>query len=173
MAASNDSTIGGNLLVKGNARFGSLTIPPASLTGEGVAPDAGIPASAIEHQYPLVYRQEGTVVAATVPIHITRGAGEIIGIKATVLTHATGADRALTVDLKAGSNGVAMATQLTGVITIDELAANLQVFEGTLIVDPSYAADETLELVIAVAGAAGAQAIGLIVEVMVRENADV
>jgi hypothetical protein len=173
MALSQETKFPGDIRTAGRGIFGGgVDVGDEAILNRHVANGAGMEYSKLEHLHVIPYRQDGTVAAATVSIHMARGAGEILGIKASVGTHATGADREITIDLKAGAQGVAPVTQLTGTISIDENADDLEVFEGTLIGDPSYAANETLQLVVTVAGAAGAQAIGLLIEVFVREAAD-
>ena len=77
----------------------------------------------------------------------------------------------ITVDIKLGSQGVAFATILSGVVTIDNTKANRQVVDGTISTLTAVAGD-TLEVVVAASGSTGSQGQGLSVTVTVREDAE-
>lgn len=105
-----------------------------------------------------------TVAALTKGVHIVRGAtGTLVGLQATVHgTIATGADRSLTIDLQKSTGAGAFATVLTGVLTIDDEDVVRTVYSAT-ISSTGLVVGDILELIVAVAGASGNQALGLLV----------
>ena len=112
------------------------------------------------------------VTAITRLLHISAVTGAVIGLKAAVMTAATGADRTVTVDLHKSTGGGAFATVLTTTILLNNASvarvAQNAVVNATLI---SLVAGDILEVVVTVAGSANDQAKGLVISAVIDENA--
>ena len=163
--------INNSLHVNGTLSAKLFTPPDGSISNDAIAGAAGIEATKVVHQWTLPVRQSpGTaVVAATDLLHIARFAGEIVAIEAATATVATGADRTVTIDLQKSSSGGAFASVLTGGIVLDDGSTNRVPVAGT-INSPDFVDGDLLQVVVAVAGSAGAQAQGLLVSVTLREH---
>lgn len=164
----------GDLRVNGTLTCKTLVVPAGTVTNAGILQGAGIEATKVVHQFPLVVELFGpatTVAAVSRVIHIARGIGQIVSMQAIVQTKATGNDRTVAVDLKKGDDSTPYATVLSATADFDDGSTNRQPVDGT-ISDDDYVAGDSLELVVAVAGVAGAQAVGLTVVVWLRENPD-
>lgn len=162
---NNDVHINGTLSAK------TFTPPAGSIGDSGIAAAAGIDATKVVHQFPLVYTQvPGTaVLAATQLVHILRASGTVASIEVMTPTPATGGDRTVTVDLQKSTAAGAFATILSSVVTLNNATAARTPVTGA-IATPSVVDGDLLQLVVAVAGAAGNQANGLLVTVTLREN---
>lgn len=164
----------GDMRVTGTLSAASLLINNNSVTNEKIPQGAGIEATKLIHQFPLVVELFGpstTVAAVSRVIHIARSTGVIVSMDAIVQTKATGADRTVSVDLKKGNSAGAYATVLSAPASFTDGSTNRAPVSGTLL-DDDYVDGDSLELVVTVAGAAGNQAIGLTVTVWLRENPD-
>lgn len=158
--------------VNGNLSCVTLSIPDGTIIDADVNATAAIAATKVVHQFPLSVEAFGpttTVAALEKLLHVARAAGTLVGFEAVVVTPATGADRTVTIALHKGSQGIAFATVLSSNITFDNTHAALQVRTGT-ISSTSYADGDVFKAVVTVAGAAGNQAIGLLITLFVREN---
>jgi hypothetical protein len=163
--------INNDLHVNGALSCKTFTLPAASVTNASVAGGAAIDATKLVHQFPLYVQQSpgSAVVAATTLLHIARAAGSIVAIEAMTTTPATGADRTVTIDLQKSTGGGAFASALTTTIVLDDDTTARTPVAGT-VASPSLVDGDQLQLVVTVAGAAGAQADGLLVTVTVREE---
>lgn len=146
--------------------------PNSCITDAAVLAGANIQATKLEHLNPLTYQQSpgSAVVAATQLLKIIRAPGTISAIDVITTTAATGADRTVTVDLQKSTGGGAFATVLSAVVTLNNTSVAKTVYSGS-ISSASVVAGDILQLVVAVAGAAGAQAQGLQVTVTEKEYA--
>ena len=158
------TVIQGDLHVTGTVTGGSLTPSALTVTNASVSSTAAIAATKLEHQFALSYTQNGTAASATIPLHVAYGAGTIVAIKAASIAIAVGA-ATVTVDLKKGGT-----TCLSGVITLDSGNTARTSEAGSLTVT-TYSADNFLELVIVATAGGGTLPTGLIVTVILRENA--
>ena len=158
------TVIQGDLHVTGTVTGGSLTPSALTVTNASVSSTAAIAATKLEHQFALSYTQNGTAASATIPLHVAYGAGTIVSVKAASIAIAVGA-ATVTVDLKKGGT-----TCLSGVITLDSGNAARTSEAGSLTVT-TYSADNFLELVIVATAGGGTLPPGLIVTVILRENA--
>lgn len=158
------TVIQGDLHVTGTVTGGSLTPSALTVTNASVSSTAAIAATKLEHQFALSYTQNGTAASATIPLHVAYGAGTIVSVKAASIAIAVGA-ATVTVDLKKGGT-----TCLSGVITLDSGNAARTSEAGSLTVT-TYSADNFLELVIVATAGGGTLPTGLIVTVILRENA--
>lgn len=172
--ALSKSRIDGDLHVTGDLTAGGVNLPAASVGNAAVQAAAGIEATKLQQQYALNYSQpDGSdVVAAVVPIHIVNGvSGVLVGIDAVCVDAPSGAgDEEITVDLQKGNAAGAYATMLTAPISITDSQADREVVAGT----PSVtvlAAGDSLQLVIDQTGSTGTKGQGLIVTVIIREDA--
>ena len=158
------STIQGDAHFTGTVTAGGLTPSAGTVTNTSVSATAAIAATKLEHQFALSYTQNGTAASATIPLHVAYGAGTIVSIKAASIAAAVGA-ATVTVDLKKGGT-----TCLPGVITLDSGNTARTSEAGSLTVT-TYSADNFLELVIVATAGGGTLPTGLIVTVILRENA--
>lgn len=161
---------------RGNIRFGgTVDFPAGGIVNEDVSSLAAIAASKTIHQRAFVYRQAtGTAVVAETAYDwfVVFGAtGSLVDLRAAVTgAIATGADRTVTIDLQKSTGGGAFATVLTAPIVLDD-ASVIRVAEAASgFSSTSLVAGDILRLTVAVAGAAGAQAQGLVVTLNATES---
>jgi hypothetical protein len=165
----NDCAVGGNLSIGG-----TLTLP-SGIQDANIGSGAGIQAAKVKQQRTFDYSQApgSAVVAATVDLHRVRGAtGLALDLNAVITgTIATGADRTVTVDLQKSTGAGAFATVLTSTAVLNNTStlrtAVAAVLNAAL---TSLVVGDLLRLVVTVAGAAGAQALGLLVTVTIQED---
>lgn len=164
----------GDILVKGSVIATSLPVPSGTITNSMVAGSADIDATKLEHQHSLTYSQvTGTaVVSETKDVMIVRGAtGTLVQMEACITgAIATGADRTVTVDLHKSTGAGAFATVLSSTIVFSNTDA-LRTLEQAAFSSTALVDGDILRVVVTVAGAAGAQAQGLVVTLTVREDA--
>lgn len=158
------TVIQGDLHVTGTVTGGSLTPSALTVTNASVSSTAAIAATKLEHQFALSFCSSGNAASATIPLHVAYGAGTIVSIKAASVTAPAGA-ATVTIDLKKGGT-----TCLSGVITLDSGNTARTSEAGSLSVT-TYSADNFLELVIVATAGGGTLPTGLIVTVILRENA--
>jgi hypothetical protein len=166
------TTLDGNVHVTGTLSCQTLQPSAGSVVNNSVAANAALDATKLVHQFPAEYWQpEGAAVAAeTVPLHVARGAGTLVSLEAMLTgAVATGADRTVTIDLQKGNASTGFASVLTGTIAFGNTDA-LRTVKAAVVLTAAYADNDVFRLVVTVAGAAGAQAQGLIVTVTFREN---
>ncbi|MCC7421368.1 MAG: hypothetical protein IT428_13875 [Planctomycetaceae bacterium] len=164
----------GDMRVTGTLSASNLMINENSVTKEKIPESAGIEATKLVHQHAVTVELFGpstTVAALSKVIHIARSAGQVVAMEAIVQTKATGADRTIAVDLKKGNSASAYATVLSATANFTNGSTNRAPVSGT-ISDDDYVDGDSFQLDVAVAGAAGNQAIGLTVTVWLRENPD-
>lgn len=154
-----------------NGQLSSKTFSPPAASIGNAAITGTIVATKLESAFNLSYAQTGTVVAATTYLRIVRGAtAEVVSIEAAITeTIATGADRTVTIDLKRSTAGGAFATVLSAPIVLDNTNV-LRTLEAGTVSLPDLVDGDILQLTVAVAGAAGNQALGLVVAVTLRED---
>lgn len=122
------------------------------------------------HEKSFTVSQTGTVVAGTYYIHTARGSGTIRKFSAAITeTIATGADRTVTADLQYGNTATGFTSLLSAVITLNNGTTLRAVNDGTISIS-AVSASDLLRVVIAVAGSAGNQALGLCVTCTLSEN---
>jgi hypothetical protein len=85
------------------------------------------------------------------------------------MTAATGNDRVVTVDVQKSTGNAAFASVLTGVGTFTNTSTNFAVTDLTLSGTPTLAENDLLRAVVTANGSNGAQAIGVIVDVILYE----
>ena len=150
-----------------------FTPPAGSIGDDAIEAAAGIAASKLEHQFPHPYRQApgSAIVAATEDLHIVQGAaGSVVSFEAAITgAIATGGDRTVTVDLQKSTGGGAFATVLSAAISFSN-ADTLRTAKAVAIASASLVAGDIVRGVVAVAGAAGSQAQGLIVTAFTTEG---
>ena len=143
----------------------SMAVPADSVGSDSVDADDPIQSEKLEHQYTLTHRQPGNVAAITADkIHIARGAGTIESVQ--ILTHtAPAAANSYTVNVK--KNGT---TILSSPVTVDNSTAANDVIDATLSVTTFVAGDYFEVAIVSAAGTSWGT--GLIVQVIIRENAN-
>lgn len=149
----------------------NFTPPASSTTDATVATAADINDSKVRHRYCFALSQTGAVVAATQYLRILQAAGTLLSLEAAITEAvATGADRTATIDLQKSTGGGAFSTVLSATIVFNNVSVLRTVSTGTFSSSPVIAGD-ILKLTVAVAGAAGAQAAGLVVNLVIAEKA--
>lgn len=165
------SILQSDLHVAGTVSAKSFTLPAGCVTNAAIQGAAGIDATKVVHQFPLYVQQSpgSAVVAATTLLHILRATGSVVSIEAVTTTPATGADRTVTIDLQKSTAAGAFATVLSAPITLDDATVARTPVSGT-VTDPTLVDGDQLQIVVSVTGAAGSQAQGLLVTIVVREE---
>lgn len=164
-----------DIALHGTFEATSQKYPAGSIGNDAISSATSdmIAADKVIHQFPLnaELAESSTAVAnITKLIHTVNGAtATIVGIEATVVTVATGADRTISVDLKKSTAGGAFATVLSATCDFTDASTALTPVAGT-VSSASLVQSDLLELVVTVAGAAGNQAKGLLVTVFLRED---
>lgn len=162
-----DLHINGTLSARTNVLSDGCVDNDAIIAGQNISADK------FERKFSLHYQQApgSAVVAATVDLHIARASGTVVAIEAAITgTIATGADRTVTIDLLKSTGGAAFASILTAALVLDNTNV-LRTLEAGTINTGTFIDGDLLRLTVAVAGAAGNQADGLICTITVRENA--
>ena len=157
------NVIPGDLQVKGSAQFGTLSLPASTVTNTMVSATAAIDASKLLHmvnQTEQLFGPTTTVTALSYDVYIGKGIGTLTAFRAFITTVASGADRTITVDLHKSTAGGAFATVLSGTIGFTNVSAVRTLVSGT-ISPTAYVAGDLFRVIVSVAGAAGAQALGL------------
>lgn len=163
---------GDDLHVKGRLTAGAFTPPTGSVGSAAVNTGDPLPSAGLVHRYrhaPELFGPATTITALTKWLTPILAAGTLRSIKGYIAVQATGADRTVTVDLQKSTGGGAFATVLTTTVNITNVTVIRTAVSGTILTAPVVAGD-ILQLVVTVAGAAGAQAQGLLVEVEWDEN---
>jgi hypothetical protein len=146
-----------------NQFTGAFSFPDDTVTDQKIPDGANIGDEKLLHRVPLKHTQAGAVVAATELLSIAYCSGTVASFKAAIVTPATGADRTVTIDIQKSSGGGAFASILTAPLVLNNAAVALTPVDLSLVASPTILEDDILQLVVTVAGAAGAQAIGLII----------
>ncbi len=160
------SRISGDYQYTGAVLFnGTVTLPDNTVTKAKIPASAGVEYTKLQQMPTRTYGQTGTMVSATIPIHVVYGAtGGVIFIKAGSIVACIGA-ATCTIDLK--KNGT---TVLTGVITLNSSNTARVVVSGTLVATPTNVAGDFYELVIVATAGGGTLGTGLGVEVGFYED---
>jgi len=165
-----------SMYVDGTLRAKAIVLSTGCVTDASVSASADISASKVEQQYSITYRQDdgADVVGAIAPIHIVYGAtASLMAVKvACVDAPSGGGDKAFTVDVRRANQGTpSPATVLTGVVTINNGRADCEVVSGT-VASASLVSGDMLLVVVSASGTTGVQGQGLIVTLIVREDAN-
>jgi hypothetical protein len=127
----------------------------------------------LKHEKSVVVSKTGTLAASTTYVHYANAPGRLRKFSAAITeTIATGADRTVTVDLHKSSNAGTFATVLGATIGFTNLSVvrtKSPVTQGTFS-DSDIAPGDVFKVVVTVAGAAGNQAEGLVVELVFSED---
>lgn len=144
----------------------SATLPANAVGDTQVTAASPLGVTKTRKQISRVYGQlHGTAAtAARVPIHLARGAGTVLAVRAGNVVTATG-DSTATVDVR--KNGT---TILTGTIAFSAgtPAANA-VLSGTLVASPTYVTSDIFEAVITVTAGSGTLPQAMFVELVLDE----
>jgi len=164
LGPTDDYTFAGNVRFRVPPKFPDASIPSASILG----PIAG---DKVQGNLNITLSQTGTVVAATQYLRAIFGTtGLVVALKAAIVeTIATGADRTVTIDLLKSTGAGAFASILTAPLVLNN-ASTLRTLTNATFSAAGLVAGDILKLTVAVAGAAGAQALGLVVSVTLRED---
>lgn len=177
MASPN--TIGDTVVAGSLAITGSFSPPAGSIQDNAVKAGATgnyIQATKTQHQAPGViggsvqlFGPTTAVVAVTQTLGMAKGAGTLGNLDAWTEVIATGADRTITVDLQKSTGAGAYATVLSATAGFTNVSPVRTAVAGTFS-STAYVAGDIFRLVVTVAGAAGAQATGLTVRIVTREE---
>lgn len=149
----------------------NFTLTSGTLGNSAIATNAAIDDSKLKHRYNFTLSQTGAVVAATQYLRILQATGTLLSLEAAITeTIATGGDRTVTIDLQKSTGAGAFATVLTGTVQFTSASVLRTISTGT-ISSAGLVDGDILKLTVAVAGAAGAQAAGLVVNVTLSEAA--
>lgn len=163
----------GDMAVSGNFSCGTLKLPTGAVSDASVSAGAAISAPKLVHVISKTYQQNqnAAVVADTQYAHIVNGATcTVYAVNAAVDTVATGADRTVTVDLQRSTAGGAFASILTTPLVLNN--ANVaRTMVSAALATTTLTQKDLLKWVISVAGSAGNQASGLVVEAILYEAA--
>lgn len=148
------------------------TINPQGGFGNAEVRDgAGIEATKLIHHatHAVELAEQNTAVVAgeRLAYVVQSNTEELVTAEAAIVVQATGADRTVTVDLLRSTGGGAFASIMSATIDIDDGTTILVPVVGVLSTTQLVAGD-VLKWVVTVAGAAGAQAKGLIAALTVR-----
>lgn len=163
---NNDVHVNGTLSAK------AFNAPASSITNAAIIQNAGIEATKVVHQQaPSVelFAPGVTITAVTRLLRISRAIGTLVSVEAIITTAATDASRTVTVDLQKSTGAGAFATVLSATIGFTNTSPIRTPVAGTFsatgLVD-----NDILQIVVTVAGGAGAQAQGLLVTLNVRDE---
>lgn len=135
------------------------------ISNADVDASADIAASKLIHNQTIdveLYGPTTTVAALTKLLHIAKASGTLQSFQGIVVTPATGADRTVSIDLKKSTGGGAMTTVLSASIQFTNGSSAFGYEAGT-ISSATYEQGDVFEAVVTVAGAAGNQALGLLI----------
>lgn len=164
--------INNDLYVNGSFAAKTMTLPAGVVNNSQVQAAAGINSTKLQHRHCIDhYQQTGVaVVTANQLMHIVKGVNSAMySIRAIVDTIATGADRTVTIDLQKSTGAGAFATILAATIVFNNVSTARTVSNGAFS-STTLVAGDILKLTVTVAGAAGAQALGLLVTVELDED---
>ena len=159
------SVIPTDLLVTGHGAFNTLSVASATITNAMISASTEIDSTKVEHYTLETFELFGpttSVAALTQWIATMRAAGTIVSFEAAIAVVATGADRTITVDLQKSTGAGAFSTVCSATIGFTNASAVRTLGTATLSAT-SLVDGDILEVVVTVAGAAGAQATGLTV----------
>lgn len=140
------------------------------LENSSIASGAGIAASKLEHEHRATVSQTSTVAAATHYLTVNRSTGTLLSLEAAITEAiATGGDRTITIDLLRSTGAAAFASVLTSTLQFTS-ASTLYLNSAATISSTSMADGDLWKLTVTVAGAAGAQATGIVISLTWREN---
>lgn len=166
-------TIPNNVHVAGTLSCANFVAPENSIDDDAIEAGAEIAAAKLVHRQALCYYQDAAsaVAAATADIYYytATASGTVNSINAMINNAiATGGDRTVTIDLKKSTSAGAFASILSTAIVLDN-TNTLRTAEAGTVSTPTLVTGDILQITVAVAGAAGAQAKGLLVVVEVEE----
>lgn len=163
-----------NVLVQGNFTARSMTLPTACVGDGQVQTGADVAAEKLIHIHAIPYNAQvpgSAIVAATVDLHIAKAAGNLMSLEAAITgAIATGADRTVTIDLHKSTGAGVFATVLSATIVFTNVSV-IRTRSTATISSAAFIDADIFRLIVTVAGAAGAQAQGLIVTLRFNQKA--
>lgn len=157
----------------GPATFtGQTKLSAGTVDNAAVANGAAIEASKLINRVHAHHAQAGgtDVVTESVIKHIAANAGSVKSVRVRPATAPTGGDKQFTVNVqKAASGSGTWTSVLDSVITVDSSSVDNTNQDGTLVSDPSYAAGDSLRVVITASGSTGSQGQGVDVQLVMDE----
>jgi len=163
-----------DVYVDGQFNARTMSLPSSCVGNSQVSAGAAIDTSKLQHRHVEHYSQAtGTAVVAAnaVMALITVGAGTLKQFSAAITgAVATGADRTVTVDLKKSTSLAAFATVLSAPLVFDDDTALFE-YSSAVLSSTGLVEGDILQVTVAVAGAAGNQAQGLVAKLIYDEDA--
>src|SRR5262245_55660279 len=173
MSLQKQSQLIGNYRVNRNLTVQTLTIPNNTVTDSMVSPTAAIQTTKMDHRNSYDWQLFGpttTITALTQWLKFVKGTtATLFAISAAIAVQATGADRTVDIDLQRSTAGGAFATVLTATIHITNATVIRTAVTGSFIAVSPVVGD-IFQAVVTVAGAAGAQAQGLLLTLVMDEK---
>lgn len=163
------STHDGDIVFRnGQATFAGTIKLPGSCVGSGqIDPSNPLPASVMQHQHEMTYRQSNgsAVVSDRQAVHVGYGAtGLVVAIQAGCVTPNVGADT-ISVDIK--KNNVSI---LSSAISLTSSQAAYATVAGS-IATSAYVTGDVFEVVVTPNHSSGTLGQGVFVRLVVREDA--
>ena len=159
------STLSGDFYIDGTIAAAVLQPSSGSVGDNEVKALADIAATKLNHRVWIhreIFDPSTAVTATTVKLADFDANATLIAVRAQIDVQATGGDRTVTVDIQKAAAGGAFATVLSATINITNGTVIRTAVLGTISAS-ALASGDTLQAVVTVAGAAGAQAKGLLV----------
>lgn len=161
----------GDLNVRGRVTAQSVTLPSSSVSNSQVAAGAAIAASKLEGEYKYNYSQTGAVANTTQYFNVVRGTtGEIVAIEVALTEVIPSGDKTVTIDLQNGDASTAFTTVLSGTIALNSSSVLRTPVAGT-ITSGDTADGDILKLTVTTGGSTGTDPEGLVISVILREDA--
>jgi hypothetical protein len=144
----------------------------AKITNDDIPALANIGHSKLEHRHKARYQVAGgaDVAAVNQIIHRAYKAGTVLAAYATPDAVPAGGTLSITIDIHKSTGGGAWATILSSTTTISSAGTARTPIAMSLSGTPALIAGDLLKVIITVAGAAGTNVQGLLVDVDIAEN---
>jgi hypothetical protein len=162
------SKIDGDLLVTGNARFGSITLPDAAVGDVQASAASPLGRTKTVHQYDSGYAQPiaSAVVDAAAVLHVAHDTGTVVSFQVGIVTPPIGA-ATIVVTLK--KNG---AVILSASITLNNATVAYAVTSGAFTVSPhTYVSGDVFSIDVDETTGGGTQGKGIFASLVVAEGA--
>lgn len=161
----------GDLNIRGRVTAQSITLPSSSVGNSQIAAGAGVAASKLEGEFKYNHSQTGNVANATEYFNAVRGTtGEIVAIEMALTETIPSGDKTVTIDLQKSTGAGAFATVLSGTVVLNSSSVLRTLVAGT-ISSGDLADGDILKLTVTIGGSTGTDPQGLVVTVILREDA--
>lgn len=171
MSATDYQIVPSNMHVQHTLSCGTFSPPASSIGSAAVNASEPIVASKLYHRYKPRHSQAtgSSVAAATENVFIATADCVVNNVRVFVETAPIGV-KTFTVDVKKSTAGGAFASILSSVVTVNSSTTNRSVTVGTLSGTPTLIATDVLQVVVAVTGSSGTQALGMVAQIEIDEE---